>query len=341
MEEVEILYHLPFLPPKHTAWEAVSQEITALQRRFGGQLIYVNPNITSPLYLPRLLFGFHLLPWIRRQERNVRLHHFYNADPFPFPYLRFLRRPVVYSLTGGVEASVAGGFFRSMAAVTVSDESSLERLRRQGIERVFQVRPGIDTQRFTHHPLPLRREFRLMVGSAPWSHTQFTSKGVDALLSVAAADPTLHLVFLWRDVLVEEMETRIKKAGVEAQVTLLNRVVDVNGVLASVHAAIVLAQRSDIVKAYPHSLMESLTAGKPILISRAIPMARFVESRGCGIVVETVSPPDLLSALERLRSRYNLYRQAAERIGPETFSLERMVASFGEVYRTVGLAPPA
>jgi len=52
----------------------------------------------------------------------------------------------------------------------------------------------------------------------------------------------------------------------------------VNKTLVSVHAAITLADREGIIKVYPHSLLDALAAGKPVLVSRAIPMADYVES---------------------------------------------------------------
>jgi hypothetical protein len=88
---MNVLYHLTILPPKMPQAEALSQEIAVLQSAFAGELIYLNPNIRSPIYLPRLLFGFHKLPEIRRREAHTDLHHVYNPDPFPFPILRYFR----------------------------------------------------------------------------------------------------------------------------------------------------------------------------------------------------------------------------------------------------------
>ena len=41
-----------------------------------------------------------------------------------------------------------------------------------------------------------------------------------------------------------------------------------------------------IVRSYPHSLIEALVTGKPVLVSRSVPMADYVEQAGCGVVVE-------------------------------------------------------
>ncbi|RME41949.1 MAG: glycosyltransferase [Caldilineae bacterium] len=329
---MSILYHLTILPPPLPRAEALSQEIAALRQRFGGEVVYLNPNQTSPVYIPRLLFGFHRLKQIRALESRFRLHHLYNPDPFPFPVLGFLRRPVVYSLTGGITRRPNIPFFARLAAVTVMDGRSLSRLRGWGLENVFPVRPGIDVRRFTPAPPPPGPEIRLVAGSAPWTKGQFRAKGVDALLEAARQEPRLRLVFLWRGVLAEEMTRRVTAMGLQDRVTVLNRLVDVNRVLAEAHAAVVLASTPGIVKAYPHSLMESLAAGKPVLVSRAIPMADEVAEKGCGVVVEAVSAAGVLAAVESLGRRYEAYRQAALSLGREAFSLEKMLASFQQVY---------
>jgi glycosyltransferase involved in cell wall biosynthesis len=332
---MNILYHLTIPPPKMPECEAISQEIHTLRRHFGGELIYLNPNLHSPIYLPRVMFGFHRLRYLRALEANLQLHHLYNPDPFPFPILRALHRPVIYSLTGGVRQQPKVPFFSSLAAVTVTDEDCLKRLKAWGISNAFLVYPGIDTDRFTHSPLPLQSEIRLMVGSAPWTEKQFRTKGVEALLLAAQQTPELRLIFLWRGILADEMEHRVRQMNLEKQVTVLNEKVNVNKVLAGVHASITLATTPIIVKSYPHSLLESLAAGKPVLVSRAIPMADYVNEKGCGQVVEKVTPADILAAVEALTNEYESAQKAAYQVGQRDFSQEEMLASFDKVYRHV------
>ena len=337
--KIDILYHLATLPPKMPQAEAISQEIAALRGCFGGDVVYINPNQPGrkfPLYVPRLLFGFHKLKEIRSREAKLHLHHFYNPDPFPFPYLRKLRRPVIYSVTCGVRdrrPNVA--FFSSLAAVVVSNERSLKRLRSWGLENTVLVQPGIDTRRFTCSPLPLRSEISLMVGSAPWTKGQFRTKGVEALLLAAQQAPHLRLVFLWRGVLADEMERRVRQIHLAEQVTVLNKLVDVNQVIARVHASITLAAVPDIVKSYPHSLLESLAAGKPVLVSRAIPMADYVERMGCGQVVEHVTPTDILAAVDALARNYKDLQKSAQQVGQRDFSQRAMLTSYQKVYERV------
>jgi glycosyltransferase involved in cell wall biosynthesis len=333
---MNILYHLATLPPKMPEAEAISQEITALLGRFGGEVVYVNPNQRSPLYIPRLLFGFHKLRELRAREGSVDLHHFYNPDPFPFFYLRQLRRPVIYSITCGVNHHRPNlAFLTSLAAIAVTDQRSRQRLKAWGLGNVFLVRPGIETTRFTCSPLPLGSDIRLMVGSAPWTPAQFRTKGVDALLAAAKALPRLHLVFLWRNVLTGEMKRKVRQLKLEEQVTVLDELVEVNQVLAGVHASITLAMAPGIVKSFPHSLLESLAAGKPVLVSRAIPMADYVETTGCGRVVENVTVEDILAAVDSLTREYEVLQHVARQTGRRDFSQQAMLDSYQKLYEQV------
>jgi glycosyltransferase involved in cell wall biosynthesis len=333
---MKILYHLTVLPPKMPECEALSQEITALRNHFGGELIYLNPNQHSPIYIPRLAFGFHKLRKLRNLEASLDIHHVYNPDAFPFPILRQLKRPVIYSISSGIGKRQPNlAFFSSLAAVAVSDERSLKRLKSLGLDNAFLVRAGIDTSRFTNFPLALKSEIRLMVGSAPWTHGQFQTKGIEALLAAAQLNPQLRLIFLWRGVLTAEMKKRVQRLNLERQVEVIDIQVDVNQILARVHASISLASTTGIIKSQPHSLLDSLAAGKPVLISRAIPMSDYVEQVGCGTVVENVTATNILAAVEELAKHYPALRYSAQQAGQRDFSQQMMIASFQKVYEHI------
>ncbi len=176
------------------------------------------------------------------------------------------------------------------------------------------------------------KPFRLLVGSAPWTEAQFAGKGVDALLEAARQNANLHLVFLWRGVLYNEMNQRVQQLGLEGRVTVINKFVDVNAILATVHAAVVLSTDARIIKPYPHSLLEALAAGRPVLVSKAIPMADYVTQTGCGLVVESVSAAGVLAAIESLSTRYAQFQTTAQTVGARDFSREAMVSAYHKLY---------
>jgi glycosyltransferase involved in cell wall biosynthesis len=333
------IYLLPTLPPKSDKTEAIAQELELLRRNFGGEIVYVNPNLTLPRPLiPRLGFGWHTLAQLYRLAQTADRFHFFNPDPFPYPFLLALPKPVIYTITAGVEERPNLAYFRRMSLITVPDERSLARLQSWGLRNVALQRPGIAIQRFSHQPLPLNmgEPLRLLVASAPWTPAQFRSKGFDALLAAAQKAPDLQLTLLWRGLLVEEIRRRIAALGLEERVTVIDQTVDVNAMLAQVHAAAIFATAPGIIKSYPHSLLDALAAGKPVLLSRTIAMADYVERECCGVVVDAVTPEAILTALAELRAHYALYAHNAAGAGQRDFGEAAALEAAAAIYAAAG-----
>ena len=337
---MSILYHLTIPRSAKPHLDAVVREAEFLRARFSGLIEYVNPALRPGSLYPERLYGMHALPRLRRMEDQVRLHHVFNPWLYRFPYLRWLRLPIVYSVTGSLgprpELRNLSGL-AELSRVVVNSQRDQLILAEAGLENVRIVRPGIDLSHFSPEPVPTGPGFTLLAGSAPWTRPQFISKGVDALLDAALARPDLRLVFLWRNLLTEEMKERVARRGLEERVEVIDRVVDVNQVLARVHAAVVLADDPTLVKGFPHSLLESLAAGRPVLVSKALSMASYVMEMGCGQVVHQVTAEEVLEALTRLEERYQASREAALRVGKRDFSRESMLEAYGRVYAEVGL----
>jgi len=335
---MNILYHLTSPAPPIPGTDAVFQEIEVLRRRFGGECLQLYPLRRPSRIFPKKLYGFHQRRALRRKEPSVDLHHLYYATLYPFPWLRALHKPLIYSAVTGVGAHVAPGradwlkAIHTIVSCNPRDEAMLRALRPA---RYRIIRPGIAVERFTHTPCPLDQELILLVGSAPWIHRQFQTKGIDLLMDVAGALP-LRLVFLWRGLLLDELKRHIARRGLNRRVEIINEATDVNRVLARVHATVVLAETESQVKAYPHSLMESLSAGKPVLVSGCIPMADYVAEAQCGEVVPKLTQDDLRAAIRGLMDHYGERQAKALARGRADFALAPMLEAYGEVYAEVG-----
>ena len=182
-----VLFHLTVPPSAMAECDAVVQEVSALlQSTVSGRVVHLHPGGRPDTRWPRLCWGLQRLPAIWVSEKGFDLHHIFNPDPFDFPMLRFLRRPLVYSAVGG--AAVADGsklsrLARRVARLVVPSESDRQDLQQHGISNATAIAPGIDTTRFGAVPPPPGPPWTLLVGSAPWTEEQFHSKGVDALLA--------------------------------------------------------------------------------------------------------------------------------------------------------------
>jgi len=340
---MNILFHLTSPSPPIPGTDAVFQEIAALRRRFGGECLQLYPLHRPSRIFPKSLYGLHQCRTLRQREPSVDLHHLYYATLYSFPWLRALRKPLIYSVVAGAGPQLERGCADSsgkaaerdwlrnvhtIVSCNPRDETALQALRPV---RYRIIRPGIAVERFSPVPIPLRDELVLLVGSAPWIRRQFQTKGIDLLLNAAGSLP-LRLVFLWRGLLRDELERHIARRGLNRRVEIINEATDVNRVLARVHATVVLAETDRLVKAYPHSLMESLSAGKPALVSGCIPMADYVTEAQCGEVVPCLTPDDLRAAIQRLMDHYSELQAKALARGRADFALAPMLEAYGEVY---------
>lgn len=285
---------------------------------------------------PTLLLGLHAFRAIRAKDKVVDLHHVYGPQLYNVPILSVLKKPVVYTATAGIGENVPPTpYLQHLGAIVVPSRADLETLTARGLRNVHVIRSGIDVSGFADSPPPSGPEFVLLSGSAPWVRQHFKTKGADALLEAAQLMPELRLVFLWRGHLHAELVARVDRLGLSDRVEIFNEHVDVSEVLKKVHAAVVLADRPGLVKAYPHSLLEALASGRPVVVSEAVPMAEYVRDNDCGVVVSRVDPRDVIDSIERLRANYDVYRSGATSLASRDFSHERLINAYEAVYRGV------
>jgi glycosyltransferase involved in cell wall biosynthesis len=176
------------------------------------------------------------------------------------------------------------------------------------------------------------RELVLLMASAPWIDRQFDLKGVDLLLATAAKLPFLRLVLLWRGVLADELASRVQRLELGERVEIVNRKVEIGDYLKKAHATVLLAKHGGIVKSFPHSLIESLIAGKPILLSRTIAMSDYVNKHRCGVVVRGMDLESLSTAIGILIQDYEELSHNAARIDSAEFAVETMIENYRRIY---------
>lgn len=309
---MRVLYHITSSLPRIPGTDALYQEVHHLCNSFEGKIIRWYPfhNYTK-FFLP-LFYGFHQILTIKRAEADYDLHHIFNPNWYHFPILRILKKPVVYSISGGFNPDLLPGPVQNMYLVLQSNQEKLLAEQR-GWKTVSVITAGIDTSRFQVVPKPvINHEFVLLAGSAPWISEQFERKGFDLLLKVMQRDASIRLICLWRGYLYDEWMMRIASAGLSERVEVYNEYINLPTIMNEIHASIVMADHSDIVKAWPHSLLESIASGRPIILNNKIKLSDFVKSTGCGVVLEDMEINELEIAIKKLRERYEQYQKAAE-----------------------------
>ena len=330
-----ILYILTSPQPILEGTDAVFQEVANLQQATKGNSINIFPLKKPNSFFPRFLYGWHKLKELKRKEEGVQLNHIYAPQLYNYPILKKLRKKVVYSVIASLKGQKRFKKPSYIAHIIISNPRDEVVLKNWGINNYSIIRPGLKLEGFSPHYQAFQKELILLMASSPWESRQFKTKGVDLLLQSLKALPFLKIIFLWRGFLEQEMLQRIKYYGVEQQIELINKRVNVHTILQKVHGAVLLAATPELVKAYPHSLIETLNVNKPIIISQTIPMADYVFKNNCGLVLEQLSLEELILTIEKFAKNYHFLVQQTQKIPKDDFSEKRMVKEYLEVYHKV------
>jgi len=332
---MSVLYMLTSPSPRLAGTDAVFQEVAALRAALPGEIVNLSPAARSTVRIPKQLFGFHNIRQIKDMESRCSIGHVFFPFLYPFPILRLLRNPIIYTVTASLDEKrvpPARAQLRKLRRIVVSNERDAAVLQVWGLTNYAVVLPGVDTKRLVPGNLELDRELVLLMASAPWNARQFESKGIDLLLAAASRLPFLRLILLWRGVLGDELARRVRRLDLGARVEIVNRFVEIKDYLQRAHATIVLASEGGLVRSFPHSLIESLMAAKPILLSRTIAMADYVSSHRLGVVVPDMTIEALISSIERLRRGYAELARNTSRIERNAFSVDAMVENHRRLY---------
>ncbi len=334
---MQVACHFAIPKPPEPDRDAAVQDGMRIVNRVGGVVNFLYPEKRSNALSSRFFCGLHQLRKLRAVDQRVDVHHVFSNGLYPYPVLAFLKKPIVFSSLIGLSSQkrlLYPLFLRNVRHFTVPSGSDQSLLKNWGYENISVVTSGIDLSRFFTSPLVLEKKFILFCGSAPWNSEQFRSKGVDLLLEAMRKLPWLHVVFLWRGLLLQEMRAKISAAGVRNQATVLSEYVDVNKVLAQVHAGIILVGNQNVIKGYPHSLLETLAAGKPIIVSDCLPIAELAR-QGAGEVVGGLSLLNFILAVKRIRKEYPKYVARITKLDLSCFSEEEMLQKMIGIYESI------
>ena len=176
-----------------------------------------------------------------------------------FPFSECCASPIVYTVVASLVGQAKPAHLARLQAlhrIVVPSERDAEVLASWGFTNYSVVRSAPDRDGLHPTFLPLEREMTLLMASAPWSKQQFDEKGIDVLLETASRLPDLRLILLWRGLFAEDLAARVRARGLDNRVEVVNAKVDAGAYLRRAHATVLLAKRAEIIKAYPHSLIE-------------------------------------------------------------------------------------
>ena len=313
-------------------------EISLIKKKVESDDIYLLPLKTPTSYFPRFLYGLHNISEIKRKESGVDICHVFSPFLYFFPILNFLKKPLLYSVLSSDKTTANIAKCQNLARIIVSNNRSSNYLESKGLSNIEIIKPGINFNRIHSDKdidfINKNRPFKIILASAPWTKNQLKSKGIMTLLRLVRSED-LQLTFVLRGHLEKEIRELITNADAEGRVEVVNRKIDVPELMKQHHAVVLLSEESAIVKAYPHSLIEGLSMGIPVIISDTIAMADMVQENGLGEVVKGISPESLSTALTKIKTHYPKYLESVSRFDLDIFSPEKFVDNTIKLYEEV------
>lgn len=331
---MKIAYYSTIPSPPLPGTESVNNDIRMLLDHFKGEYIELYPFKEPYPRLPWQVIGLNRFRDLQKLDKIVDIHHIFSSGIRPYPVLRTLKRPVIYTVVSGIQPIQDTRRWPTYTLV-VESERDLNISKAIGIKDCRLIRYGIDTSRIKRSPLQLDNELTLLLASAPWIYIHFQEKGFDLLFKAVSQRRNLRLVILMRGLLADVLRKRLKLFDIEDRVTVFENLVDINSILSQVHGTIVLSEHPGTIRSYPHSLLESFAAGKPVLISDTIAMADYVRAHNLGCIVGEHSIISLNAAIDDFMERYDFYRGNTEVIGAKDFSKEQMVSDYFRLYSNI------
>ena len=325
---MKILYITNVPIPQNPELDAHFQELKLLMATFNGKLISAFPFDKPSRLVPRSLYGWHNRSEIRRAAKNVDIVHVLSPVLHAYPYMRvFRQKPVVFSSLTPIQHLHP---IKYVDRYVVYDRTSYEQLQKGQLPVVLSP----PFSQFSRCDLPAPEgPFTLLMASAPWVGSQFETKGVNMLISLLAAFPQLRLIFIWRGLLVDEMQRLVQQSGHQDRIELINETVNIEQWLKKSHAVVLLAQYSSLVKSYPHSLMEGLLAGRPVITTTSIPMSEEIVENNYGVVLNQFTIDALKTKIADLMDNYSDFVAAVKSLPPDRFKASYFLDCYDNLYR--------
>jgi glycosyltransferase involved in cell wall biosynthesis len=237
--------------------------------------------------------------------------------------------------------------YRLADAVVMNSEHIVREVARQGLVRRSKVKiipNGIDLAQFETVPPHVDCRER---GGKSWRvgvvARLSADKGLDVLLAAAVrlieTWQTVEFVVVGEGEQRAELETEIRRLGLERSVRLAGAQADVRPWIGSFDIAVLPSYREGL----PNALLEYLAMGRPVVATRVGGIPEVLKQGSVGVLVPPGDPESLAAAID------GLWRHAARRAGlaqaarlrAQDYSLAKMLEATVDLYESLLNGPPA
>ncbi|MBX2998265.1 MAG: glycosyltransferase family 4 protein [Caldilineaceae bacterium] len=323
-------------------WEAASKEVetlsTQLADTFDTSVISLNLKTqriglrgrVKYLPLPYALLG---LPVLSNVASRYQINHIFASPGERLLLPRLNKFNMVLTITK--DTNSLGDFeknaenLKKVKHIVVESKWHEELLLQLGIEHpaIHRIYPGTEIKPYQ----PATGPFKILFATSPPDLHGFLSRGVYLLIQTAKQLPQVRFVLVWRERNYEKLANLLAEADVSNVDVLNGYIPNMDEVYASVHAAILPGLATNSLKPCPHSGLDALAHGKPVLVSRPTSIADLIHKNRCGLAFEP-SVECLEKAILELAANYDLFQRNCHATIKRSFSPDYFLAQYRQIY---------
>lgn len=227
---------------------------------------------------------------------------------------------------------------KKVNTIIIQSEAQKDDLISQGIppEKIKVILPPVDLKKFYYQKA--EGKFTILNASCPTKVIDLGKRGIPLLLKSAATIKGSKIKLLWRKGWKEAEDALKRKhcqnipSSVEVWAGIIQ---DMNEEYATVHCTIIpYLKRDPYLKVIPISVIESLAAGKPVLVSSETGIAPIIEREQCGVVFQPTKE-GLLQAVDTLKKNYQAYQKNCRKTAEGYFSEEKFIQEHHKIYSSL------
>lgn len=337
----KITYYVQWYRPE---FEAISKEVRLLADHFSkkhnvrihdlhlGKLHQMKHTKTMTSY--HFMFYPFFALYAYYLSRKSDLNHIYTSlGDLPYLNVLDLSRTLLTAAAschfGKVRKRLR--YLKKLQKIVVESQRQKDELLELGIldTKIEIIYPPVDLEQFSYRPA--KGPFTVLFASCPTRAEDFEKRGVYLLLECARLLPSVQFLLAWRGKAYGKILHLVAESGL-LNVTVMDKVVeDMNDVYARAQCTIIPYTRfDDFLKLMPNSALESLAAGKPVLVSSKTEVAAIVAEKKCGVVFEPNSE-ELVEALKKVKKGYASFQSNCRKTA-ELFSKDKFVAAYERIY---------
>ncbi|MFH1641766.1 MAG: glycosyltransferase [Nanoarchaeota archaeon] len=223
-------------------------------------------------------------------------------------------------------------YLKKVKKIIVESDIQKKELVSLGIkeEKLALIYPSVDVEKFKYEKT--KGKFKILNATCPSKLKDFEKRGIFLLLNCDKhlKDTTLNLA--WRQG-QHFIDKTIKNKKFDSIVIKHRIIKDMNQEYAKNHCTIIPYTKFDeYLKLMPLSAIESLAAGKPILVSSQTGMAEIVRKEKCGVIFN----PDirsLLAAIKDLKKNYMIYQKNCQKTVNKYFLKRVFIKKYTKIYK--------